>query len=103
MTSAVAAPVGPPEIRPLSLGWPRWWQCRCFGRLGDLFGRRRLLLVGIRAFGVGSLICALAHSIGLLIAGRICPAESGYTDAFVMGAIASGCALLASPLLPGRR
>jgi MFS family permease len=31
------------------------------------------------------------------------PAESGYTDAFVMGAIASGCALLTSALLPGRR
>ena len=31
------------------------------------------------------------------------PAESGYTDAFLMGAIASGCALLVSPLLPRRR
>ena len=31
------------------------------------------------------------------------PAESGYTDAFVMGAIASGCALLAAALLPGHR
>lgn len=42
-----------------------------FGRLGDLFGRRRLLLAGLGAFMLGSLICALADSIGVLIAGRI--------------------------------
>jgi predicted MFS family arabinose efflux permease len=30
------------------------------------------------------------------------PAESGYTGSFAMGAIAAGCALLASALLPGR-
>lgn len=42
-----------------------------FGRLGDLFGRRRLLLVGLGAFTLGSLMCAVADSIGLLIAGRI--------------------------------
>jgi MFS family permease len=42
-----------------------------FGRLGDIFGRRRLLFVALGAFSVGSLICALADSIGLVIAGRI--------------------------------
>lgn len=42
-----------------------------FGRLGDMFGRRRLLLVALGAFGVGSLVCALAGSIGWLIAGRV--------------------------------
>ena len=42
-----------------------------FGRLGDLFGRRRLLLVGVGAFAVGSLVCALAESIGVVIAGRV--------------------------------
>jgi MFS family permease len=41
------------------------------GRLGDIFGRRRLLLVAIGAFAAGSLVCAVADSIGLLIAGRI--------------------------------
>jgi hypothetical protein len=30
------------------------------------------------------------------------PAESGFTDCFLMGAIASGAALLAAVLLPGR-
>ena len=42
-----------------------------FGRLGDIFGRRRLLLGAFGAFCIGSLICAVADSIGLLIAGRI--------------------------------
>lgn len=41
------------------------------GRLGDLFGKRRLLLVSLSAFAVGSLVCALTHSIALAIAGRI--------------------------------
>jgi MFS family permease len=42
-----------------------------FGRLGDIFGRRRLLFVALGAFSAGSLICALADSIGLVIAGRV--------------------------------
>jgi MFS family permease len=42
-----------------------------FGRLGDIFGRRRLMLVALGAFAIGSLICAWADSIGVLIAGRI--------------------------------
>jgi MFS family permease len=41
------------------------------GRLGDIFGRRRLLFVALGAFALGSVICALADSMGGLIAGRI--------------------------------
>jgi MFS family permease len=41
------------------------------GRLGDLYGKRRLLLLALGAFAVGSLICAVADSIGVVIAGRI--------------------------------
>jgi MFS family permease len=41
-----------------------------FGRLGDMYGKRRLLLLAIAAFAAGSLVCALANSIGGLIAGR---------------------------------
>src|ERR1700680_5142580 len=33
------------------------------GRLGDLFGRKRMLLIGIAGFTVASLACALAPSI----------------------------------------
>ena len=40
------------------------------GRLGDMFGRRRLLLAALVAFGVGSVLTGLAPSIGTLIAAR---------------------------------
>jgi len=40
------------------------------GSLGDRFGRRRVFLVGVVWFAVASLGCALAPSIGLLIAAR---------------------------------
>jgi len=40
------------------------------GRLGDLIGRRRLLLAGISLFTVASALCGLAPSLGLLIATR---------------------------------
>jgi EmrB/QacA subfamily drug resistance transporter len=40
------------------------------GRLGDLVGRRRLLIVGIAAFVGASALCALAPSLALLVAAR---------------------------------
>jgi len=40
------------------------------GRLGDLFGQRRLFLLGITLFTVASLACGLANTQGLLIAAR---------------------------------
>ncbi len=39
-------------------------------RLGDAFGRRRVLLVGMAGFIVASVLCALAPSSSALIAGR---------------------------------
>src|SRR5690349_14220930 len=36
------------------------------GRLGDMFGRRRMLMVGVGGFAVASLVCALAVSPGML-------------------------------------
>jgi len=40
------------------------------GRLGDMLGRRRLLLGGIALFTLGSALCGLAPSLGLLIGAR---------------------------------
>ena len=40
------------------------------GRLGDLTGRRRLLLAGIFLFTVASVLSGLAPTLGLLIAAR---------------------------------
>jgi EmrB/QacA subfamily drug resistance transporter len=40
------------------------------GSLGDLFGERRVFALGVGGFGVASLLCALAPSIGVLIAAR---------------------------------
>jgi MFS family permease len=41
------------------------------GRVGDVFGRRRALLAGIGIFGLASLACAVAPSLGVLIAVRV--------------------------------
>ncbi|MFD3505797.1 MFS transporter [Streptomyces sp. NPDC058676] len=40
------------------------------GRLGDIFGRRRLLLTGMAGFTAASLLCGVADSPGVLIAAR---------------------------------
>ena len=40
------------------------------GRLGDLYGHRRLFLIGLGVFTLASLACGLSNSQGLLIAAR---------------------------------
>ncbi len=40
------------------------------GRIGDLFGRRRMFVVGLVIFSLSSLAGGLAHGIGVLIAAR---------------------------------
>ena len=40
------------------------------GTLADRFGRRRLMVAGVVVFGIGSLMCALASGIAVVIAGR---------------------------------
>ncbi|WP_406267641.1 MFS transporter [Streptomyces sp. NBC_00191] len=41
------------------------------GRLGDMFGRRRLFLVGMAAFGLTSLACGLAPDAWTLVGARV--------------------------------
>ena len=40
------------------------------GRLGDLYGHRRLFLIGISVFTLASLVCGLATSQGFLVVAR---------------------------------
>ncbi|AYG68320.1 MULTISPECIES: MFS transporter [unclassified Rhizobium] len=40
------------------------------GRLGDIFGRRRMLLIGISLFTLASLFCGIAPTLSLLLAAR---------------------------------
>jgi EmrB/QacA subfamily drug resistance transporter len=40
------------------------------GSLGDIYGQRRIFTIGVGAFGVFSVMCALAPTIGVLIAAR---------------------------------
>jgi EmrB/QacA subfamily drug resistance transporter len=51
------------------------------GRLGDIIGRRRLLLAGIFLFTVASVLCGLAPTLWLLIAAR---AAQGLAAAIMM-------------------
>lgn len=51
------------------------------GHLGDIVGRRRLLLVGIGVFTLASLMCGLAPTLWLLVAAR---AVQGFGAAIMM-------------------
>ena len=48
-----------------------------FGRLGDMFGKRRLLVISLGVFAAGSVVAALAHTLGLLVAGRVLQGAGG--------------------------
>jgi EmrB/QacA subfamily drug resistance transporter len=78
------------------------------GRIGDKIGKERMLVVALGALGVGSLIAALAPSIGVLIVARVVQGVGGgvlpltfgiIRDEFprekVAGAIGTAAALLA--------
>src|SRR2546421_322014 len=53
------------------------------GRLGDLFGQRRLFLIGISVFTLASLVCGLAHSQEVLIIARAVQGLGGAVTAAV--------------------
>ncbi|HET8950514.1 MAG TPA: MFS transporter [Solirubrobacteraceae bacterium] len=41
------------------------------GRLGDIYGRRRMFLLGVAGFALASLLCGLAPTSGALVAARL--------------------------------
>ncbi|MFI8928093.1 MFS transporter [Streptomyces sp. NPDC053474] len=61
------------------------------GRLGDLFGKRRMLLTSLAVMVVGSLVCALTDDLVVMIAGRA-------LQGFAMGAIPLGIGLMRDEL-----
>ena len=56
------------------------------GKLADMFGRRRIFLVGLAVFSMSSLFCGLAGSAEVLIAARV---AQGLGAAFMMPATLS--------------
>lgn len=48
-----------------------------FGRLGDMFGKRRLLVVALTMFALGSVVSALGDSLEVVVAGRVLQGVGG--------------------------
>ena len=65
------------------------------GRLGDMFGKRRMLLVALALVGAGSLVGALAPNIAVLLVGRVLQGAA-------LGVIALGMSLMRDVLPPER-
>src|SRR5881227_308108 len=74
-----------------------------FGRLGDMFGKQRLLAIALALFAVGSVVAGLAHSLPLMIVGRglqglgggVFPLSFGIIrDEFPKNRVPTGIALL---------
>ena len=63
------------------------------GRLGDLYGHRRLFLAGITLFTAASLACGLANTQGLLVAARAVQGVGGA----VVSAVALSLIIICSP------
>jgi MFS family permease len=57
------------------------------GRLGDIHGKERLLVIVLGTTAVGTLICALAASFPLLLAGRVVQGAAGGVFPLAFGII----------------
>jgi len=65
-----------------------------FGRIADIYGRKKLFLVGMVLYAISSLLCGLANSIELLIIFRV---FQGIAGAMIFG---TGVAILMSVFPP---
>ncbi|MFE9247753.1 MFS transporter [Streptomyces sp. NPDC007088] len=61
------------------------------GRLGDLYGKRRMLLLSLAVMVCGSLVCAFTGSLAVMIVGRA-------LQGFAMGAIPLGIGIMRDEL-----
>jgi EmrB/QacA subfamily drug resistance transporter len=57
------------------------------GKLGDLYGKGRVLTIVLLTFAVGSVICAVGNSIEVLIAGRVIQGVAGGVFPLAFGII----------------
>ncbi|MQY25878.1 MFS transporter [Nocardia aurantia] len=57
------------------------------GRLGDMFGKRRVLAIALAAFTVGSVVAALSGSIWVLVAARVVQGAGGAVFPLCFGII----------------
>jgi EmrB/QacA subfamily drug resistance transporter len=77
------------------------------GKLGDVYGKGRVLTLVLLLFSVGGVVCALAHSIAVLIFGRVIQGVAGgvfplafgiIRDTFPPDKVASGLGLVSAIL-----
>ncbi|WP_158287561.1 MFS transporter [Falsiroseomonas bella] len=68
-----------------------------YGRLGDAFGRRRMLLVALGVYALGAMLCAVAPSLDLLTLARMVQGFGGG------GLISLSVALIAEVVPPRER
>ncbi|MFR9751854.1 MFS transporter [Nocardia sp. 004] len=66
------------------------------GRLGDAFGRKRMLIVGVAVFTLASLLCGLAQNAPMLLAAR------AFQGAGAAIAAPTAFALVATTFAPGK-
>lgn len=50
-----------------------------FGRLGDMFGKKRMLVVALSLFAAGNVVSALGQSLEVVVAGRVLQGTGGGT------------------------
>jgi EmrB/QacA subfamily drug resistance transporter len=48
-----------------------------FGRLGDMFGKRRMLVVSLACFAAGSMVSAIGNTLEVVVAGRVLQGVGG--------------------------
>ena len=77
------------------------------GKLGDVYGKGRVLTLVLLLFSLGGVVCALAHSFPLLLAGRVIQGVAGgvfplafgiIRDTFPPDRVASGLGLVSAIL-----